>query len=132
MLLHDTRHGPLPALLLVLTVVTGLVDAVSILSLGRVQNAVVRALTVPDLTTTVLTMTLTGLAADRRGGMRASTLRRALAVAAMFAGALVGALLVLKVTPAAGLGAATALLMLVAVAAWKGNRSSQPWHQPAG
>ena len=29
-------HGPLPALLLVLTVLTGVVDAVSILSLGRV------------------------------------------------------------------------------------------------
>src|SRR5579872_6078853 len=35
-LLADERHGPLPALLLALTVVTGLVDAVSILSLGRV------------------------------------------------------------------------------------------------
>lgn len=30
------RHGPLPPLLLVLTVVTGLVDAVSYLELGRV------------------------------------------------------------------------------------------------
>src|SRR3974390_2779455 len=35
-LVADPRHGPLPALLLILTVVTGLVDAVSILSLGRV------------------------------------------------------------------------------------------------
>ena len=32
----DPRHGPLPPLLLALTVVTGLVDAVSILQLGRV------------------------------------------------------------------------------------------------
>src|SRR6201989_430250 len=32
----DEQHGPLPALLLVLTVLTGVVDAVSILSLGRV------------------------------------------------------------------------------------------------
>jgi hypothetical protein len=32
----DPKHGPLPALLLTLTVVTGLVDAVSVLSLGRV------------------------------------------------------------------------------------------------
>jgi hypothetical protein len=30
------KHGPLPALLLLLTIVTGLVDAVSILALGRV------------------------------------------------------------------------------------------------
>lgn len=36
LLVDDDRHGPLPALLLALTVVTGLVDAVSILSLGRV------------------------------------------------------------------------------------------------
>src|SRR3974390_819831 len=35
-LVADPRHGPLPALLLILTVVTGLVDAVSVLSLGRV------------------------------------------------------------------------------------------------
>src|SRR5271167_341397 len=35
-LIDDDRHGPLPALLLALTVVTGVVDAVSILALGRV------------------------------------------------------------------------------------------------
>src|SRR4051812_35232094 len=35
-LVADPAHGPLPALLLVLTVLAGVVDAVSILSLGRV------------------------------------------------------------------------------------------------
>ena len=35
-LVADPAHGPLPALMLVLTVLTGVVDAVSILSLGRV------------------------------------------------------------------------------------------------
>src|SRR5438309_7013908 len=35
-LIADPVHGPLPALMLVLTVLTGVVDAVSILSLGRV------------------------------------------------------------------------------------------------
>src|ERR1700754_4958455 len=35
-LVADAEHGPLPALMLVLTVLTGVVDAVSILSLGRV------------------------------------------------------------------------------------------------
>src|SRR3954464_5023938 len=35
-LVADPAHGPLPGLMLVLTVVTGVVDAVSILSLGRV------------------------------------------------------------------------------------------------
>src|SRR5256714_15048500 len=35
-LIADPAHGPLPALMLLLTVLTGVVDAVSILSLGRV------------------------------------------------------------------------------------------------
>src|SRR5271170_80240 len=34
--LHDERHGPLPTLLFVLTMVTGLVDSVSYLKLGHV------------------------------------------------------------------------------------------------
>src|ERR1700712_5486897 len=35
-LVRDPKHGALPVLLLVLTVVTGLIDAVSIIGLGRV------------------------------------------------------------------------------------------------
>ena len=35
-LVRDPGHGPLPAMLLVLTAATGLIDAVSILGLGRV------------------------------------------------------------------------------------------------
>jgi uncharacterized membrane protein YoaK (UPF0700 family) len=35
-MLADPEHGPLPAILLILTIVTGVVDAVSILALGRV------------------------------------------------------------------------------------------------
>jgi uncharacterized membrane protein YoaK (UPF0700 family) len=194
-LIHHPEHGPIPALLLGLTVVTGIVDAVSILSLGRVfvanmtgnvvfigfalarapgfslsaslsalagfllgallagrliraivdhrrlfatgtalevallalaltdllahhdgtggltalvvagvlaaalglQNGVVRRLGVPDLTTTVLTMTLTGLAADR--STRNATARRLLALLSMLAGAAVGAVLVLTGGP---------------------------------
>lgn len=34
--LYNKEHGPLPALLLGLTAVTGVVDAISILALGRV------------------------------------------------------------------------------------------------
>jgi uncharacterized membrane protein YoaK (UPF0700 family) len=194
-LIDHPEHGPLPALLLGLTVVTGVVDAVSILSLGRVfvanmtgnvvfigfalarapgfslsaslsalvgfllgallagrlirsiadhrrlfaagtalevvllalaltdliahrggtggltallvagvlaaalglQNGVVRRLGVPDLTTTVLTMTLTGLAADRR--TLDATVRRLLALLTMLAGAAGGAVLVLTGGP---------------------------------
>src|SRR5712692_2075069 len=59
------------------------------------RNAVVRKLAVPDLTTTVLTMTITGLAADSSlaDGHGGRSARRALSILAMFAGALVGATL---------------------------------------
>jgi uncharacterized membrane protein YoaK (UPF0700 family) len=216
-LVTDPRHGSLPVLLVVLTVVTGVVDAVSILSLGRVfvanmtgnvvfvgfalagapgfslsasvfalagflvgaaaggalagrlgarrvvllrttsagelallvlamviavvagapfgavsraaiaaavavamgtQNAVARRLAVPDLTTTVLTMTLTGLAADMRAsGWSRSAFTRIAAVLAMLLGAVTGTLLVLHVSPEAALGLAVVLLALVTAAA---------------
>jgi len=218
-------QGPLPALLLVLTVVTGVVDAVSILRLGRVfvanmtgnvvftafalvgapgfslsaslaalagflagavlggsltsrlghdrglllragaaaelvlvagalamtaasataagragdaallalamgiQNAVARRLAVPDLTTTVLTMTLTGIAADVRAkdhGL-AGLGRRVLAVATMFGGGACGALLVLHVSTTAALGLAVGLLAVVTAGATLAARQPGPW-----
>jgi uncharacterized membrane protein YoaK (UPF0700 family) len=84
-----------------------------------VQNAFARHLAVPDLTTSVLTMTLTGLAADRPdlSGPRSHTVRRVGAVAAMLAGAAGGALLVLHASTAWALAAATVLLAFVSVAA---------------
>ncbi|MFC8221226.1 YoaK family protein [Streptomyces sp. NPDC057362] len=61
------------------------------------QNAAARRLGVPDLTTTVLTLTLTGLAADsgRAGGEGPRPGRRILSVLIMFLGAYAGAQLVL-------------------------------------
>ena len=60
------------------------------------RNATVRRLKITDLSTTVLTMTLTGLAADSQlaGGEGKGNWRRGSAVAAMLVGAVVGALLV--------------------------------------
>jgi uncharacterized membrane protein YoaK (UPF0700 family) len=60
-----------------------------------VRNATVRALKVPDLTTTVLTLTITGLAADSRigGGKSPNLTRRILAVLAILVGASLGAAL---------------------------------------
>jgi uncharacterized membrane protein YoaK (UPF0700 family) len=60
-----------------------------------VRNAIVRKLAVADLTTTVLTMTLTGLIADSVGGAAdwRKAGRRAGAVVAMLLGALAGGLL---------------------------------------
>jgi uncharacterized membrane protein YoaK (UPF0700 family) len=227
-LLSDPRHGPLPPLLLLLTAVTGLVDAVSILRLGRVfvanmtgnvvftgfaltgaprfslsaslfalagflagaalggtlatraghdrallllaataseltlvtaalivaasataltavprdilaallavamgiQNAAARRLAVPDLTTTVLTMTLTGIAADLHGRNHGpALLRRLLAVAAMLTGAAAGAWLVLRISPAAAIGLAAALLALVTVGAIVTARRPGTWRE---
>ena len=66
--------------------------AVLALAMG-VQNATARRLAVADLTTTVLTLTLTGIASDSRlgGGSGAHTTRRVIAVAAMLLGAVAGA-----------------------------------------
>ena len=60
------------------------------------RNATVRQLAVPDLTTTtVVTMALTGLAADFAlvGGVNPSIWRRVALIASLFAGAAIGALL---------------------------------------
>jgi uncharacterized membrane protein YoaK (UPF0700 family) len=92
------------------------------------RNAIVRSIAVPDLTTTVLTMTLTGFAAESRlaGGSGDGSLRRLAAVLAMLAGAVAGAVL-LKVSVsvplalAAILALATWLLYVPAAVRWAGH-----------
>ena len=81
------------------------------------QNATVRRLAVPDVTTTVLTLTLTGLAADSwlAGGHSPRAGRRVTAVGLMAAGALAGALL-LRVDVALPVLAAAVVIALAAVA----------------
>jgi uncharacterized membrane protein YoaK (UPF0700 family) len=97
-----------------------------------VRNATVRRIGIPDLTTTVLTMTLTALAAESplTGASGTGTLRRIAAVLAMFAGALAGALLlktslVLPLAAAAALAAATWLVYVPAAAASVGGPSGR-------
>jgi uncharacterized membrane protein YoaK (UPF0700 family) len=223
------RHGPLPVLLLMLTVATGVVDAVSILALGRVfianmtgnvvfvgfalagapgfsliasllalsgfligaaaggplttrfrgsrgrllavvssvelvllavtvviaamstepfapmprdlivviaatalglQNAAARDLAVPDATTTVLTMTLTGFAADLRHRNGPVVLRRLLAVVAMLGGALVGATLVVRGSAMWALALALFLVAVVCAGAWTSGRRPGAWQAP--
>jgi uncharacterized membrane protein YoaK (UPF0700 family) len=93
-----------------------------------VRNAIVRSIAVPDLTTTVLTMTLTGFAAESRlaGGSGKGSLRRLSAVLAMLAGAVAGAVL-LKVSTFVPLGLsavlalATWLVYVPAAVRWAGN-----------
>ncbi|MCG8965852.1 MULTISPECIES: YoaK family protein [Streptomyces] len=225
------RHGPLPPLMLVLTVVTGLIDAVSYLALGRVfvanmtgnvvflgfalagapglsvtasivslmsfltgalaggrlgtrfaahrgrllatttalqavlvagtviavavsdgevtspvrytlivllgiamgmQNAVARRLGVPDLTTTVLTLTLTGLAADSSpaGGATPRPGRRILSVLAMFLGALAGALLLRHAELLHILVLTLLMLVVTSVTTHRLSASSPAWTRP--
>jgi uncharacterized membrane protein YoaK (UPF0700 family) len=98
-----------------------------------VQNASVRRLGVPDLTTTVLTLTLTGLAADSSaaGGGGAKLGRRLVAVTAMFLGALVGGLLAVNVSVATPLAVAVGLLAATAVGAQILSRSRAVWTRAA-
>ena len=227
-LAQDARHGPLPPLLILLTVVTGLVDAVSYLKLGHVfvanmtgnvvllglaiggvsefsvavslvaigsfllgalaagrlasstgqhrgqflalstyaqvsavgaafvvslasfdasggiptyvlvvllafamglQNATARRLGVPDLTTTVLTQTVTGIAADSHfaGGANPNIGRRLVAIAAMFIGASLGAVLIFHVSVSAALAVAVALLLINAMAGYRLSSSTAAW-----
>ncbi len=95
------------------------------------QNATARKLAVPDLTTTVLTLTITGIAADHAlaGATGAHAARRLISVAAMFLGALAGALLVLRVHIVYPL--VIALVILVAVAVFAVTWARKPRTSPS-
>jgi uncharacterized membrane protein YoaK (UPF0700 family) len=97
------------------------------------QNAVARALAVPDLTTTVLTLTITGISADSRiaGGTGSKIGRRLVSALSMFIGALVGAALVLKVNRVAAMLVALVILVVIAVTTTVRERSNPPWTQRA-
>ncbi len=112
------------------TVATGWARYVTISILAfamGIRNSVVRRLAVPEMNTTVLTMTLTGLAADSRlgGGTNARMGRRTSAVLAMFIGALVGAALYLHRGPGLPLAICAAAAALTAVFAYAGGASRE-------
>jgi uncharacterized membrane protein YoaK (UPF0700 family) len=96
------------------------------------QNAVARKLAVPDLTTTVLTLTITGVAADSvlAGGGGSKAGRRFVAVCAMMTGALVGAALILRGLVVYPLALALGVMVLVAVITWRLGISNPPWSRP--
>jgi len=89
------------------------------------QNATARKLAVPDLTTTVLTLTITGIAADHAwaGATGARVARRLISIAAMLAGAVVGAVLVLHAHIVYPLAIALVILAAVAVTGMARSRS---------
>jgi uncharacterized membrane protein YoaK (UPF0700 family) len=96
------------------------------------QNATARKLAVPDLTTTVLTLTITGMAADSplAGATGARMARRLISVAAMLIGALVGALLVLHAHIVYPLVIALVILAAVAVVAVARARNTRAPRTP--
>ena len=105
------------------------------LSLGMgMQNATARRLAVPDLTTTVLTLTITGTAADSTlaGGRGSAAGRRLVALSAMFLGALAGALFVVHGHPVVPLAGALVLVAGVGVASHVCSRSTADlaWAHP--
>jgi uncharacterized membrane protein YoaK (UPF0700 family) len=108
-------------------VVTAVVAALLAIAMG-LQNTAARRLAVPDLTTTVLTMTLTGIAADIRNSGSATITRRVLAVLTMFAGALVGTLLVLHAPLEWALALVVLLLGVVVLATFLRSRHTEEWH----
>ena len=111
------------------------------------QNAVVRRLGVPDLTTTVVTQTLTGLASDSTpdstpsstpgsphnstpdGGAGLRRGRRILSVLAILLGALVGALL-LRVSLTLVLGVALTLLAAAVLVTCRLSATDAAWVRP--
>ena len=114
--------NPLPAgysygLIIVLGIAMGL------------QNATARKLAVPDLTTTVLTLTIVGISADSRlaGGGGSKAGRRLIAVVAMLVGALVGSLLIFHVSIVSPLVIALIVMAMVAVTARVLSRTDPAW-----
>jgi uncharacterized membrane protein YoaK (UPF0700 family) len=93
------------------------------------QNAVARKLGVPDLTTTVLTLTLAGLAADSKlaGGKNPRAARRMLAAGTMFVGAALGTIVIFHYGIGAVLALALALLGASGFAAYRHAGSDEPW-----
>lgn len=87
---------------------------------------------VPDMTTTVLTMTIAGIASDHEslGGPGWRIGRRLSAIVIMFLGALVGALLVIHVSVIDPLAIVLGLTLLVAVSSELLGRVNDSWIKP--
>jgi uncharacterized membrane protein YoaK (UPF0700 family) len=89
------------------------------------RNAAVRKLAIPDLTTTVLTLTVTGIAADSSlaKGNNPRLARRVGSVLAIFCGAALGAV-VIRYSISAALALATAISIMCSAALFRSLRTS--------
>jgi len=98
-----------------------------------VQNAAARSVAVPDLITTVITLTMTAFASESLlgTGTNRNAMRRVTAIGAMFLGAFIGGALVLHASVAAALAIALGLLTSTAIAVHWVSRNAPTWAQPA-
>jgi uncharacterized membrane protein YoaK (UPF0700 family) len=98
--------------------------ALTALAMGT-RNAAVRKLAIPDLTTTVLTLTITGIGADSSfaNGNNPRLARRVEAVVAMFLGAALGAVII-RYSISAALALATAISVACSAALFRSLRTS--------
>jgi len=99
--------------------------ALTALAMGT-RNAAVRKLAIPDLTTTVLTLTITGIAADFSfaNGINPKLAKRVASVLAMFFGAALGAV-VIHYSVSAALWLATAISAVCSAALFRSVRTSE-------
>ena len=97
-----------------------------------IQNASARTIAVPDLTTTVLTLTITGIAADSTlaGGAGSKAGRRLVPVAVMLAGAVLGAALIRHAQAYDPLVIALVTIVAGAAVSHLLGRSDPPWVHP--
>ena len=97
--------------------------ALTALAMGT-RNAAVRKLAIPDLTTTVLTLTFTGIGADSSiaNGNNPRLARRVEAVVAMFLGAALGAVII-RYSISAALWLGTAISALCSAALFSALRT---------
>ncbi len=91
------------------------------------QNAVARRIAVPDLNTNVVTLTMTGLVADRRHAGAAAVTRRTAAVLALLAGAVIGVVVLNAFGAGAAFGLIVVVLAGVALAAHAQLRRGPDW-----
>jgi len=98
--------------------------ALTALAMGT-RNAAVRKLAIPDLTTTVLTLTITGIGADSSiaNGNNPRLARRVESVVAMFLGAALGAVII-PYSISAALWLGTAISALCSAALFRSLRTS--------
>ena len=101
------------------------------ISMG-IQNAMARRLAMPDLTTTVLTLTITGIAADSSlaGGTNPRLARRIGSVLTMFVGAFLGGWIVLHANVTYALSIAATIVAVAGILAYVTGRNAPAWVRP--